>query len=130
MGTYGLNNSAVGQTANQTGKGNRRAYITSPSRGAYRKAYITSPSRKLYPSRPKRRAYTTYNLTNYLSRAKPSGINTGNNTRNNTNTSTGTNAGAGAGANTSAGANTNTRADISTKADTGNSNINTNNTNT
>ena len=71
MGTYGLNNGAVSQTANQTGRGNRGAYITSLSRGAYRKAYITGLNRRLYFSRPKRRAHTAYNPTNYPSRAKP-----------------------------------------------------------
>ena len=124
MGTYGLNSGAVSQTANQTGGGNRRAYITSLSRRAYRKAYATSLSRRLYPSRPKRRAYTTYNPTNYPSRAKPSGIGTRNNTGNNTNTNTRADTSTGAGANTSARANTGTR------ANTRNNNANTNNTNT
>ena len=124
MGTYGLNNGAVGQTANQTGGGNRKAYITSPNRRVYCKAYATSPSRKLYFSRPKRKAYTTYNLTNYLSRAKPSGINTRNNTGNNTDTNTKANTGTRARANTGIGANTGVR------ANTKNNNTNTNNTNT
>ena len=124
MGTYGLNSGAVSQTANQTGKGNRRTYITSLSRKAYRRAYTTGLSRGLYLSGPKRGAYTTYNPTNYPSRAKPSGINTGNNTGNNANTGTGANTNAGAGANANAGA------DTGIGADTRNSNANAGNTNT
>ena len=124
MGTYGLNSGAVSQTANQTGKGNRKAYITSLSRKVYYKAYIISLSRRLYFSKPKRKAYITYNLTNYPSRAKPSGIGTKNNIKNNINTNTK--------ANTSirAGANTGIKANINIRANTRNNNINTNNTNT